>query len=234
MSAADQPPLAFPPDSPDIRLLVDLTSHASDLSEASHTLRLALEAGEGEPLWFPLTMQAVTAYVRPFVLSNVRKRLDQMPQFTGIPAELQSLHDTIRKYRNTTVAHSQSDLTMPVAVALLNEHGTVRDVQGWTLQQPMPGSVANDFELLIDAVQTIIEDATRPVADRLRERFRGESAETIAAWPKLEFIAARDNEFSGTRQRPRAPRFTTYWRIDSEIVPRDAFPNSQGNDPLHR
>lgn len=142
MSNPNRPLFVFLPDSADSRLLVDLTSHASDLSEASHALRLALEAGEGEPAWFPLTMHAVTANIRPFIHSNVRPRLDQMPGFPGIPDGLQSIHDTIRKYRkyrNTTVAHCQSDLTMPVAVALLDGEGRVDKVQGSTFPHPMPG-----------------------------------------------------------------------------------------------
>ncbi|MFQ4150283.1 hypothetical protein AAGW05_16610 [Arthrobacter sp. LAPM80] len=221
MSNDQHPPFAFLPDSADSRLLADLTSHASDLSEASHTLRLAMEAGESTPPWFPLTMHAVTAYIRPFILSNVRTRLDQMPEFPGIPGEFQLIHDTIRKYRNTTVAHSQSDLTMPIAVALLDENGQVRDVQGWTLLHPMPGSVAKDFDRLIGTMETIVDDATKSVADRLRKHLVDESPETIAAWPNPDFLAARDNEFQSTRQRTRAPQFTSYWRIDSEIAQED-------------
>ena len=221
MNNDQRPPFAFLPNSADSRLLVDLTSHATDLSEAVHTLRLAMEAGEGTPLWFPLTMHAVTAYIRPFILSNVRSRLDQMPEFPGIPAEFQSIHDTIRKYRNTTVAHSQSDLTMPIAVALLDGHGRVRDVQGWTLLHPMPGSVAKDFDCLIGTMEAIVDNATKPVADRLRKHLGNESPEAIAAWPKPDFLAAKDNEFQSTRQRTRAPQFTSYWQIDSEIVQED-------------
>ena len=218
MIGAHNPLFALIPDSPDSRLLVDLTSHASDLSEAAHTLHLAMEAGEGEPLWFPLTMHAVTAYIRPFTLSNVRCRLDRMPEFPGIPDEFQSLHEIIRKYRNTTVAHSQSDLTMPFAVALLDGSGQIRDVQGWTIMHPMPGAVAKDFNLLISAMETLVDDATKPVTDRLRKQLGDASPETIAAWPQPVLLAARDDEFQGDRKRTRVPRFTSYWRIDSEIV----------------
>lgn len=145
MTDKSVPSSAVLPDSPDARLLVELTSHASDLSEASHTLHLALEAGAGSDLWAPLTMHAVTAYIRPFIHSNVRSRLDQMPQFPGIPIPLLPVHETIRRYRNTTVAHSQSDLTMSVAVALLDEVGRLTGVQGWTLTHPMPQALAMRF-----------------------------------------------------------------------------------------
>ena len=74
-----RPPIAVLPDTADTRLLVDLTTHANDLSEASHTLACALSAGEESELWMPLTSHAVTAYIRPFIFSNVRRRLDEMP-----------------------------------------------------------------------------------------------------------------------------------------------------------
>ncbi|MDQ0279231.1 hypothetical protein QO003_003534 [Arthrobacter silviterrae] len=231
MSIPEIPLFAVLPDSADSRLLVDLTSHATDLSEALHTLQSAFDSGEDSVLWFPLTMHAVTAYVRPFIHSNVRDRLDQMTEFPGIPAELQSIHDTIRKYRNTTVAHSQSDLAMPVAVALLDKDGKVRSVQGWTLLQPMPGAVAKSFDRLICAMETIVDDATKLVAERLRERLRNASPEVIAAWPKPEILAARDQEFNGARRRVREPRFTNYWRIDSEIMQEDTRSGSDDSIP---
>lgn len=218
MSIPEIPLFAVLPDSADSRLLVDLTSHATDLSEALHTLQSAFDAGEDSVLGFPLTMHAVTAYIRPFIHSNVRDRLDQMTEFPGIPAELQSIHDTIRKYRNTTVAHSQSDLAMLVAVALLDKDGKVRDVPGWTLLHPMPGATAQSFDQLICTIETIVDDATKPVAERLRQHVRNASPETIAAWPKPEILAARDHEFNGASRRAREPRFTNYWRIDSQVV----------------
>lgn len=93
---------------------MDLTSHAGDLSEAEHTLTHAFTVGESSPLWVPLTSHAVTAYIRPIILSKVRARLDKMPGIQALPLSLQSVHDLVRKYRNTTIAHSQSDLTMPL------------------------------------------------------------------------------------------------------------------------
>lgn len=126
----EQPGYAVLPDMDDTRLLVDLTSHASDLSEASHALAQALEAGEESPLWVPLTSHAVTAYIRPFILSKVRERLDEMAGIPAMPAALKPVHDLVRKYRNTTVAHSQSDLAVPVPVPVLYATGQVVNVIG--------------------------------------------------------------------------------------------------------
>jgi hypothetical protein len=167
MSTAPIPPIAAIPDSADTRLLVELTSHTNDLSEASHTLALALDAGGNSELWLPLTMHAATAYSRPSAESKVRHRLDQMKQFSGIPAAMQPVHDMVRKYRNTTVAHSQSDLMLPIALALLDDRGAVRDVIGVTFTHPMPLAVAEQFAELVDAVERLVEEATRPVTERL-------------------------------------------------------------------
>jgi hypothetical protein len=129
----EHPRFAVLPDMDDTRLLVDLTSHASDLSEASHTLGQALEAGEESPLWVPLTSHAVTAYIRPYILSKVRARLDEMPGIPAMPVALVPVHNLVRKYRNTTVAHSQSDLTMPVPVAFFDSAGRILNVIGVSL-----------------------------------------------------------------------------------------------------
>ncbi len=51
--------------SPDTRLLVELTSHADDLSEAAHSLSKALDSGEGSDVREPLTSHAVTTYMHP-------------------------------------------------------------------------------------------------------------------------------------------------------------------------
>jgi hypothetical protein len=77
------PAIVFLPQAPAPELLAELTSHGSDLSEAASALELALSAGEESALWTPLTMHAVAAYVRPFIHSNVRRRLDQMTGFSG-------------------------------------------------------------------------------------------------------------------------------------------------------
>ena len=90
-----EPCQAVLPDMPDTRLLVELTSHASDLSEASHSLAHAIAAGESSPLWLPLTSHAVTAYIRPFIHSKVRRRLDEMLDVAAVPSSMKPLHEVI-------------------------------------------------------------------------------------------------------------------------------------------
>ena len=214
MTSDPKPKIALLPDTLDSRLLVDLTSHATDLSEASHTLTLALDAGEDSELWSPLTMHAVTAYIRPFIHSNVRERLDRMSQFPGIPTQLIPVHETIRTYRNTTVAHSQSDLAMPVALASLDEQGAVLRVMGVTLLHPMPLVLAERTAELVQTIGAIVETMTRPVTAKLHEQLRGVSPEVVAGWKNPEMFAKLDTDFTGTGSRTKAPRFTSYWRVD--------------------
>ncbi|MDD1477932.1 hypothetical protein [Arthrobacter sp. H16F315] len=212
--SAEQPGVAVLPDMEDTRLLVDLTSHASDLSEASHTLAQAFQAGEESPLWVPLTSHAVTAYTRPFILSNVRARLDEMSGIPSVPTALQPVHDLVRKYRNTTVAHSQSDLTVPVPMAILDEAGHAVDVIGLSVIQPMPRVIAEQFRNLILAIEDIVEQTTEPVRERLRAWSMQQSPENIRRWERPELIHAADTDFSAARKRKRTPRYTSYWRVE--------------------
>lgn len=207
------PRMAVLPDMPDARLLVDLTSHASDLSEASHALAAAFAAGEGSDLWLPLTSHAVTAYIRPFIHSNVRTRLDEMPGIPGVPRTLQSVHDSIRKYRNTTVAHSQSDLAMPLPIVILDAAGQAVDVIGVSLIHPMPLALAERFAHLMSAWEDAVDRATRPVLEHLRAWLKDEAPETIGRWEGPEIVHATDADFTAAQKRTRPPRFTAYWQV---------------------
>jgi hypothetical protein len=209
-------PVTVLPDTSDTRLLVELTSHASDLSEASHTLARALSEGEGSELWLPLTSHAVTVYIRPFILSKVRRRLDEMSEVPPMPNELQVVHDVIRTYRNTTIAHSQSNLNMPLPLALLDGEGRGVNVAGVSLIHPMPLAMAERFADLIAAMEDVVEQATQPVLERLRDWLKDQDPETIGAWRIPEFIDARDVDFTAAHKRNPKPRFNTYWRSEQQ------------------
>ena len=64
------PTVAMLPETPDSRLLAELSSYLDDVSEASDAIEQALEAGHESPLWQPLTSYAVVAYMRAFAHSN--------------------------------------------------------------------------------------------------------------------------------------------------------------------
>ncbi|MET4589790.1 hypothetical protein [Arthrobacter sp. 754] len=213
MTTPDQR-IAVLPDSPETRLLVALTSHASDLSEAAHTLRHAFEAGEGSELWLPLTSHAVTAYIRPFIDSSVRTRLDKMPEIPALPPTLAGVHEKIRKYRNTTVAHSQSRLTLPLPVAFLDAEGRGVKVSGISIIHPMPLAIAESFSDLISVMEDLVDQATQPVLKSLRVWLQGKAPDTIKSWDHPEFIHATDSDFSAASTRTAAPRFTAYWHVE--------------------
>lgn len=212
-TTTSEPKLVVLPDTADTRLLVDLTSHANDLGEAAHSLRIAIDSGEGSDLWEPLTSHAVTAYIRPFILSNVRDRLDEMPQFPGLPPELMATHEMIRKYRNAKVAHSQSDLVMPLPVAFLGDTGEVRRVWGMTVTHQMPLVIAERFAHLLERMETIVDELTQPVTDRLLSWARSQPPESVRDWKGPEISASTDADFNAARERKRTPRFTAYWHI---------------------
>lgn len=213
-TTTSEPKLVVLSDTADTRLLVDLTSHANDLGEAAHSLGIALDCGEGSELWEPLTSHAVTAYIRPFILSNVRDRLDEMPQFPGLPPELMATHEMIRKYRNAKVAHSQSDLVMPLPVAFLGNTGEVRRVWGMTITHQMPLVIAQRFAHLLERMETIVDELTQPVNDRLLIWARSQPSETVRNWEGPEISASIDADFNAARERKRTPRFTAYWHIN--------------------
>lgn len=217
-----RPKLVVLPDSPDTRLLVDLTSHANDLSEAGHSLETALSSGEGTELWEPLTSHAVTAYIRPFIISNVRDRLDEMSEFPGIPRELMAIHELIRKYRNAKVAHSQSDLVMPLPVALLGDTGEVRRVLGTTITHQMPLVIAERFAHLVGTMETVVDEIRQPVIERLLSWAESQTPEAVRNWEGPEVSASLDTEFTAARERKRRPHFTAYWHVspvDDELIP---------------
>lgn len=193
---------------------MELTGHASDLSEASHTLASAFAAGEGSELWLPLTSHAVTAYVRPFILSNVRTRLDKTPGIPAMPSDLQKVHDVVREYRNTTIAHSQSNLATPLPIAFLDAAGLAVNVRGVSIIHPMPKAMAERFSDLIAAMEKAVGHATQPVLERLRNWLMTEAPETISGWPLPEFTHATDTDFSAASKRQPTPHFTAYWRVD--------------------
>ncbi|MET1082846.1 MAG: hypothetical protein ABWY12_07310 [Burkholderiales bacterium] len=222
--------LALLPDSPDSRALVELSSHLNDLSDAEHALSAALEVADDDPLWPVLTGYATTAYMRAFLPSQVRRRLLELVQ---IPPEHLSLHETIHKFRNTTIAHSQSELVMILPLAVLNESGTIRAVTDMVVSQHLPRRTAEAFALLIADVLDLVEHAAQSLRERLRTRYADVDAATIASWPDPEIRHDLDDAFTAATKRRHAPAFTMYWRQETPpIVDPPAPPSrSDGSAP---
>jgi hypothetical protein len=172
-----------------------------------------MDSGEGSDVWEPLTSHAVTAYIRPFIHSNVRARLDQLPGFPGIPHDLLAIHDAIRKYRNRTIAHSQSELVTPLPVAMMSEAGQELHVYGMSVVHLMPQVMAERFAYLLETMERIVDEITEPVQVRLRTWLQTQMPEMISQWKGPEVTHSIDSEFNSTRRRGSVPRFTNYWHV---------------------
>lgn len=219
--------LALLPDSPDSRALVELSSHLNDLSDAEHALSAALEVADDDPLWPVLTGYAMTAYMRAFLHSQVRRPLLELLE---IPPEHLSLHETVHKFRNTTIAHSQSELVMVLPLAVLNEAGTIRAVTDMVISQHLPRRTAEAFAVMIADVQGVVEHAAQSLRERLRRTYADTDAATIASWPDPEIRHDLDEAFTAATKRRHAPAFTLYWRQNISPVDDPAAQQSPDDD----
>jgi hypothetical protein len=85
-----------------------------------------------------------------------------------VPIRWASVHAAVRTYRNTTVAHSQSDLASPLPVALLKDDGAVGRVMGITASHPMPRVLAVQLRSRVGAeAEEAIEEGRQLVDDAL-------------------------------------------------------------------
>ena len=194
------------PDSEDARLFVELSSYGADLAEARHALDLAIKSrGEGSELEDAgayLIAFAVVAYCRTYFPSNVRKPLTD---HIAIPDELSDIHRLVGAFRNTTIAHSQSNLATTFPVGVLDAATLrVRDVTATTVSQTLPPPLVERFRELIEAADDLLFEVTEPVRQRLVEQLSGSDlARMIDEGGQLKIVDATDADFAPrTRRRP--------------------------------
>ena len=198
------------PDSVDARLFVELSSYGVDLSEARHALELASERNEDSPLGDAeayLIGFAALAYCRTFFGSKVRKPLTE---HIVIPAKFQDLHWLVGGFRNTTIAHSQSELSTTFPVGVLDA-GTlrVRDVTAATYTQTLPPPIVSRFLELLEAVEDLLFEVTEPVRQRLIEELgRSDRAAMVAKGVRPNMIDALDADFDPRTKRLPYPTST--------------------------
>jgi len=166
----DQFRYALVPDSADARLFVELSGYANaDLSPALHALKSAIrleDSGDPDLHARYLIEYAVVAYCRAFFPSNVRERLTHHLE---IRTEFAQLHGDVCAFRNTTVAHSQSELSTTWPVLLIDQSGEpyVRDLMGANYSQTLPlprvKALVRLIEVLVDEIDTLLA----PVRARL-------------------------------------------------------------------
>lgn len=215
-------------DSRDARLFVELSSYGSDLSEAQHALDLAIRGEEeGSPLNDAsayLIGFAVVAYCRTILHSNVRGRLTD---YIDVPAELMETHNQVKTFRNATIAHSQSDLSVTYPVGVLDARTLeVRFVAGATVISPLPWLVVQKFRTLVAAMEELLDEAILPVRVRLEHQLRRTDPKILAAGARPKVLERFAGEFNPRTKRPPYPTsHTVYWEQEDAAAERStSFP----------
>ncbi|GAA1058556.1 hypothetical protein GCM10017608_35450 [Agromyces luteolus] len=139
---------------------------------------------------------AVVAYCRAFVPSKVRSTLDRHIE---IPSAFADIHERIRAYRNTTVAHSQSEMstTWPLVVTTA-ERPDRRRIWAPTISQWLPPDVTDEFERLVHAVLEDVEALAETLRLRLEDGLKG--VDVLPAVGPLDFDLERNFSARTTRR----------------------------------
>jgi hypothetical protein len=201
-------------DAPDTRLFIELSSYGSDLTEARHALELAVQAREdGSPLTDPSALLigfAVGAYCRTILHSSVRRPLTDHVELS---AELEGVHEQVRTFRNSTIAHSQSELSVTYPVGVLDPVSLeLLYVAGMTMTGTLPLHVVHQFRMLIDAMVEELDAVIEPVRARLESELRQADPHELLARSRPEVQAKFPEEFNPMTRRPPYPRGQTlYW-----------------------
>lgn len=203
------------PDSADTRLFIELSSYGADLAEARHALDLAIKSrGEGaelEDAGAYLIASAVLAYCRTYFPSNVRK---PMTDHIAIPDEHLDVHRLVGAFRNTTIAHSQSNLAATFPLGVLDAATLrVRDVTAPTVSQTLPPPLVERFRGLVETVDGLLFQVTEPVRQRLVKQLSGSDlAKLVNEDGQLRLFDAMDADFAPrTRRRSYPKSYTYYW-----------------------
>ncbi|KGJ71940.1 hypothetical protein GY21_18760 [Cryobacterium roopkundense] len=217
--AASEIVLLAVPDSADARLFVELSSYGADLAEARHALELAIRGSNDTLLRDAapyLSGFAALAYCRTYFPSNVRRPLTD---HVVIPGELQDIHLMIGAFRNTTIAHSQSQLTTTFPVALIDSSSLqLRDVMASTFVQPLPPPLVSRFLELVKAVDDLLLEVTEPVRQRLMTEMRhADLARMVAEGKSPDVIHSTDADFNPRTKRRAYPSGNTIYWSKTEI-----------------
>ncbi|MFN8192770.1 MAG: hypothetical protein U0R80_00635 [Nocardioidaceae bacterium] len=203
-------PLIVPlEDTHDARHFIELSSIAADLADARRAAEHALVAGDDSFLAevrATLIGYATVAYCRTIPHSNVRRPLTY---FVELTEQEQRISDLVKGFRNTTVAHSQSELWTTHAVGVLDPRTLqVQDVLATAVTITLARSLVEEFVLLLTAVEERLEAVIAPVRDRLRSKLAAtdpdELRRRVAAGLPVEDrpVAEFDPRSQRRRRRP--------------------------------
>ena len=198
-------------DSRDARLFIELSSHAADLTEASGALAAALRPEQDES-WSDVKPYligfAVVAHCRCFLNSNGRMPLGDR---IVIPPAMIGTHESIRAFRNQTIAHSQSELSVTYPVGFLDARTKeLQFVSALTVASTLPDSIAQNFARLIEVVLDLLDEVLDPIRGRLEELLRTADPETLVAAPRGIDKMAYDFQ-PRSKRAPYPTRHPLYW-----------------------
>jgi len=202
------------PDSPDARLYVELFSHVVDLTGAKSALELVLTGmADHGPLpdsYAFLVGYAAVAYCRTYFPSKVRAPLTD---HVSVPDTYSELHAHITDYRNRHVAHSQSQLSVTLALVELDADGLRPGVIAATSSQEFPSSFLKPWIALIDHLDEELGERRDEVEARIVKDMSRLSLDEVRAWRSRPDIVERPvSEFAGRRSRGRYPTgWSVYW-----------------------
>lgn len=208
------PLAAMVEDSPDARLFIELSSHAADLMEAHHALTLALqEHGSGSTLADAspyLVGFAVVAYGRCILHSNVRGRLTD---HVDVPEDLTDVHEQVKIFRNATIAHSQSELSVTYPMWFLDSSTLeVSHVAAVTMTSTLPIAVTQRFQTLVEAMIDQLDQAIEPIRTRLEAGLRKTHPDALLAGARPTVLTMAADDFEPRSKRTRYPtRQALYW-----------------------
>ena len=196
-------------DSDDARLFIELSSHAADLVEARDALELALRSmlDTYSPLQDAeraLVANAAMAYCRTFFPSKVRR---PVTKFVEIPQAFSATHELVAMFRNRTIAHSQSDLSITYAVGVLDgDTLEVLDVSAPNISSTMPPEQVRKFLDLVNTVEALLDEVIGPIRTRLMGRLAdADRAALIKDGLRLTARVLLAAEFGSQTTRPPYP-----------------------------
>ena len=206
-------------DSADTRLFIELSSHAADLMEAHHALALALQQHESDSTLADaspfLVGFAVVAYGRCILHSNVRGRLTD---HVGVPGHLTEVHEQIKSFRNATIAHSQSELSVTYPVGSLDPSTfEVSHVSAVTMTSTLPIAVTQRFLTLVEAMIDQLDQVIEPIRTRLEDGLKKASPDALLAGARPTLLTMAAEHFEPRSKRtPYPTRQTLYWDQDAD------------------
>ncbi len=163
--------------------LAELSMFANELHEARDALAKSLDFIESDEglMARHLVNAGVIAYFRCFMMSGKRKSLDKLIE---IPSEFEELHETMRAFRNKTVAHIDSGLRRTIVWLGVEDDGeqlVVRYPSEMTIHMDVPPSVIRIFiELIEKTIDLVVQAQERYEAKLVSDHGPVELAELWA------------------------------------------------------